>query len=335
LAPEGGEDGAAASQGDGSPLARKRPLLRIGYRLGLVPSTYDNDANWQRFEDACEKVGHEAGVGSAAVRETLCDYCGVSEGERPATCLEKPACNECDLGPACPFAHRRPTIKQLPETERPRERLIQGQRLTEAELLAILIRAGTRDDTAIDLGRRLLREFGDLRALSAKGVAELCRVKGIGPAKAAQIKAAFQLTERLAEYTFPVGAQFIGSRQVYEHYHARLRDKKQETFMCLLLDVKNRLIREEEISVGGLNVSVVEPRDVFAPAVRESASAVLFVHNHPSGDPTPSPEDVSITKRLKQVGELMGFRVLDHVITGAKIGPDGRPYYSFVDDNRL
>lgn len=224
---------------------------------------------------------------------------------------------------------RRPTIKQLPASERPRERFIRGEELTDAELLAIIIRDGTPRDSAIDLGRRLMARFGNLRAMSQVSVEDLCQVKGIGPAKAVQIKAAFRLAEKTSRLALPEGATFSGSAPVFERFRERLRDRKQETFFCLLLDNKLRFMRAAEISVGGLSSSIVQPREVFRPAIREGAAAVIFVHNHPSGDPAPSPEDVEVTGRLKRVGDEIGFRVLDHVIIG-----EGR-YYSFADEGRL
>jgi len=230
-----------------------------------------------------------------------------------------------------PGAARRPTIKELPEDERPRERLLRkgGRALSDAELLGILIRTGRGGENALDLARRLLARFGGLEDLGRRSPDELRAVPGIGPAKAAQIGAALELARRLATTRFRPGAKFRNSRQVYEHFHHRLRDQRQEVFLCLLLDTKNRLMSEREVSRGGLDASVVNPRDVFAEAVREGASAVIFVHNHPSGDATPSPDDRRITRRLNDAGDLLGVRVLDHLI----IGRDA--YTSLADEGLL
>ena len=165
--------------------------------------------------------------------------------------------------------------------------------------------------------------------MSQVSVDDLCQVKGIGPAKAVQIMAAFRLAEKISRLALPEGARFNQSRPVFERFHERLRDLKQESFFCLLLDNKLRFMKEVPISVGGLSASIVQPRDVFRPAIREGAAAVVFVHNHPSGDPAPSAEDVETTRRLKRIGDEIGFRVLDHVIVGED------RYYSFADENRL
>lgn len=211
-------------------------------------------------------------------------------------------------------------IKEWPADERPREKLLAlgAEQLTDAELLALIIRTGDSGSkqSAVDLARGLLCRFGSLRQLSTAGIAELCQQPGIGPAKAAEVQALFQIARRFADSRLQPGQAYRSSRDAFAHFHARLCDYRKEVFLALLLDSKNRLIREVQISEGSLNSSIVHPREVFAPVLRESASAVLFIHNHPSGDPTPSREDVEITERLKHVGEIMGVRVLDHIIIG-------------------
>lgn len=212
-------------------------------------------------------------------------------------------------------------IKDWPEAERPREKLLQrgSAALTDAELLALVLRSGdaASGQSALDQARNLLGEFGSLRRLSQAGSAELCRRRGIGPAKAAELLAVFELARRFATTPLAPGERFSSSADVFHHYHERLRDHKRELFLALLLDNKHRVLREVAISEGSLTASIVHPREVFAPVVRESAAAVLFVHNHPSGDPTPSREDLELTGRLRQAGELMGVRVLDHIIIGS------------------
>ena len=211
-------------------------------------------------------------------------------------------------------------IKEWPADERTREKLLaQGSDcLTDAELLALIIRTGDSGSkqSAVDLARGLLSRFGSLRQLSAASISELCQQPGIGPAKAAEVQALFQIARRFGNNRLQPGQAYRSSKDAFLHFRERLCDYRKEVFLALLLDSKNRLIREVQISEGSLNASIVHPREVFAPVLRESASAVLFVHNHPSGDPAPSPEDLEITERLKQVGELMGVRVLDHVIIG-------------------
>ncbi len=212
------------------------------------------------------------------------------------------------------------TIKNWPAEERPREKLLASgaEKLTDAELLALIIRTGdsSSKQSAVDLARGLLGRFGSLRQLSAASISELCQHPGIGPAKAAELQALFQIARRFADSRMQPGQAYRSSRDAFQHFHERFCDYRKEVFLALLLDSKNRLIREVQISEGSLNASIVHPREVFAPVLRESAAAVLFVHNHPSGDPAPSREDIEITSRLQQVGELMGVRVLDHIIIG-------------------
>lgn len=211
-------------------------------------------------------------------------------------------------------------IKDWPEEERPREKLhARGAgALSDAELLALVLRTGdaAAGVSALDLARTLLSRFDSLRELGKATAAELCTVQGIGPAKAAEILAVAEIGRRCGEATLRPGDRFTSSADVFRHYDQRLRDRRKEVFLALLLDSKNRIIREVQVSEGSLTASIVHPREVFGPVVRDSAAAVLFVHNHPSGDPTPSREDLELTTRLRDAGNLMGVRVLDHVIIG-------------------
>jgi DNA repair protein RadC len=220
------------------------------------------------------------------------------------------------------------SIKEWPKGDRPREKLLSrgAGALSDAELLAILLRTGGKGASAVDHGRALIEEFGDFRQLATAGVGDLCKVKGLGPAKAAQVLAALEIAKRYGECEFKPGEPLRGAGDVYAHFRERLASEKREYFYAVLLDNKHRKIKDVPVSQGSLTSSIVHPRDVFAPVVRESAAAVIFVHNHPSGDPTPSKEDIEITRRLREVGDLMGVRVLDHIVVGK-----GR-YVSFVDD---
>ncbi len=224
-------------------------------------------------------------------------------------------------------------IKDWPEDERPREKLLQrgAQVLSAAELLALVLRTGdaTSKMSALDHARMLLERFGSLQQLANASLAELQAVKGIGPAKAAELQAVFEISRRFQEQPLRNGNRYSHPQEVYQHFCGRLSDRKRELFIVLLLDSKNRLLREVQISEGSLTASIVHPREVFAAVVRESAAAVLLVHNHPSGDPTPSREDREITTRLKEAGELMGVRVLDHIVIGAE------GYVSFADRGLL
>jgi DNA repair protein RadC len=223
-------------------------------------------------------------------------------------------------------------ISEWPADERPREKLIRfgPENLSDAELLAILLRIGNREESAIDLGRRLIREAGGLVGIDGKGTSELCQIKGVGPAKTAQLKAAFELGKRLLSSRGAKKRKRIASSQdVYQFLSPHLRHRKRETFKVIFLTRRNTIIREETLFEGSLAESQVNPREVVKRALAESAAAVIFVHNHPSGDPDPSPEDREVTGRLVQACGLVNIRVLDHVI----IGDHG--YYSFADKKEL
>lgn len=225
-------------------------------------------------------------------------------------------------------------IKDWPEDERPREKLLKrgAAALSDAELLALVLRTGdaAAGKSAIDLGRELLEQFGgNLRELAQAELNELQQIKGLGLAKAASVKAAFTLGSRFQSRKLETLERFTAPAQVFEFFHHELRDNRKELFLTLLLDGKNRITRKVQISEGCLNQAIVHPREVFAPAVRESAAAIIFIHNHPSGDPAPSREDREITRRLKEAGEIMGIKVLDHIIIG-----DGA-YFSFVESGLL
>lgn len=222
------------------------------------------------------------------------------------------------------------SVKHWPKDERPRERLLSHgpSTLSDAQLLAIIIRNGRAGRSAVDLGRELLERFGSLAGIEQAGMKEICEVEGIGPAKAAEIKAAVELGRRYQKPSL-AGASFCSSSDVAAYYRPRMKDLKKEIFRCALLDTKNTLIREEVVSIGSLSASIVHPRDTFKTAVRESAAAVIFIHNHPSGDIKPSQEDILLTRRLVQAGEVIGIRVLDHIIIG-----DG-DHFSFRDNGMI
>ncbi len=226
------------------------------------------------------------------------------------------------------------SIREWPEQARPRERLLArgAEEMGDVELLAIILRTGSGPGagggSALDLARSLLYRFEDLRGIEKAGVNDICSIRGIGPAKAAQVKAALELGRR-----FLAGGEkdrALGSSEEAAAYFApHLRARQKELFQVALMSTKNHLLKVETISLGSLNESVVHPREAFAPAVKESAAAVVFAHNHPSGDPAPSEADRRLTRRLKETGDLLGIRVLDHIIVG-----EG-DYYSFADQGAL
>lgn len=220
-------------------------------------------------------------------------------------------------------------ITTWPKEERPREKLLAkgAGALTPSELLAALLRTGEgRGRTALDLARELWQSYGeDWGRLAQAGPVELTATSGIGPAKAASIAAALEIARRAAAAPLGEGVRISGARSVYEHFRGRVGDFKREAFFALLLDAKGRLTREEEIGVGTLTSCLVHPREAFRAAVRESAASVVFVHNHPSGDPAPSPEDLKLTEKLLESAKVLDIAMADHVIV-AQSG-----YFSFAE----
>jgi len=209
-------------------------------------------------------------------------------------------------------------ISQWPKKERPRERLLQQgpQPLTDAELLGILIGKGTRRKTAIDLARELLDRYETLENLFSRSPSELMKIKGIGSAKAAVLSAAFHLVRRVQSQKGKDRFTFKRAWDVASHYLPLMKDLRKEVFKVLLLNRANRLIKEVTISEGTLDASLVHPREVFREALLESAAGVILLHNHPSGNPTPSEDDIRITKQMVEAGRVMGIKVYDHIIVG-------------------
>ncbi len=210
------------------------------------------------------------------------------------------------------------TVRDLPPDERPRERLLHrgAESLSAQEILAVILGRGVKGESVMVTAQKLLSKFGSLRGIADSSVEELSRVNGIGPAKAAQLKAAFDLSRRLADGPRQDRAPVKSPEDVVAVLAGTLKGKKKEHFLVLLLDTRNRLIRVSPVSVGTLDSSIVHPREVFKEAISASAASVIFVHNHPSGDPEPSPDDIELTRRLVEAGRLLGILVLDHVIVG-------------------
>ncbi|MEO0009504.1 MAG: DNA repair protein RadC [candidate division WOR-3 bacterium] len=221
---------------------------------------------------------------------------------------------------------RRYTMRDVPAAERPRERLVRygADKLSGEELLAVLISRGTSGVPVREIAHELLVRFGSVAGIAEASIEELKRVPGIGLAKACQLKAAFELARRYLESQVPEQRLELTSPEVVvKLLLPRLIEKKKECFFTVLLDARNRHIRTEQVSVGSLDTTLAHPREVFDAAVHDHAPAVILVHNHPSGDPTPSDEDIRLTKRLVEAGKLLGIRVQDHIIIA------GSSYYSF------
>lgn len=210
------------------------------------------------------------------------------------------------------------TIKDIPVEDRPRERLIKygTEALSNAELLAIIIRTGTKSDNAINIANRILGSKEGLNFLSNSTLQELGNINGIGIAKAAQIKAAVELGRRLKVYRIDNKLKISSPKDAAEIVMEDMRHLKKEHLRVIFLNTKNVVIDISDLSIGSLNASVVHPREIFSEAIRKSSASIIVCHNHPSGDPTQSQEDVNITKRLYEVGKIVGIDLLDHIIIG-------------------
>jgi DNA repair protein RadC len=211
-----------------------------------------------------------------------------------------------------------PLIRDLPESERPRERLqaYGPSSLSTSELLAIILRTGTRSESVINLGSRLLAQFHGLAGIAKASLADLCEVRGLGVAKAAQLKAALELGKRLMVASPEERPQVKSPSDVANLLMLEMGFLEQEHLRVVLLDTKNHVLGMPTIYVGSLNASVMRVGELFREAVRANAAAVIVVHNHPSGDPTPSPEDINITRQIVEGGKLLDIDVLDHLIIG-------------------
>ncbi len=226
-------------------------------------------------------------------------------------------------------------IREMPQDDRPREKLIArgANALTNAELIAILLRTGLPGANAVEVAAKLLERYPSLNDLSRCTVDEIAGIPGIGPAKAVQLVAAFGLGQRLALETF-AREKIDTPELVYQLLSAEMRGLHKESLRVILLDTRYHLLRMQEVSLGSVNESIAHPRDVFRPAVISSAYAVIVVHNHPSGDPSPSQADHSLTRRLAEAAELLQIKLLDHIIIGAPA--EGRqPYFSFKEASVL
>jgi DNA repair protein RadC len=207
------------------------------------------------------------------------------------------------------------TIHDLPEDERPRERLVQfgEQALSAQELLQLILGRGVAGESVAVMAQKLLSRFGNLQQLSEASIEELSSIKGIGLAKAAQIKAAFEIGRRLSTQAPAYKSkELTDPEKVYRLVKSKLKDYHKEHFYIIALNSRNHSIAE--VSVGSLNASVVHPREVFAEAIKSKAASVVFAHNHPSGDPEPSEDDLVITKKLVESGKILGIGVVDHII---------------------
>ena len=223
-------------------------------------------------------------------------------------------------------------FKNIPESDKPRERLYQygSENLSDEELISIILKTGTKGMSVKEVSLKLLENVGDIKKLKDIGINTLMGINGIGKVKAIEIKAAIELGRRIYIENNKLGGIILNnSLKIYEYFKDLVGDKKQEYFYTVYVDTKGRYIDKKCLFVGTINNSIVHPREIFKEAYLLSANGIICIHNHPSGDPTPSKEDVMITKKIKEIGMIHGIRLVDHLIVGAN------SYYSFYEDNRL
>ena len=220
------------------------------------------------------------------------------------------------------------TVKELPLDDRPREKLLLrgAQSLSDAELVAILLRTGRKGKSVIEIARELISSEGNLAMLATKTVDSLQKISGIGKDKAATIAAAFELSRRiLSQPKWFSNKKITSPQNVAEIFIPILRDDSKEKFIVVCLNSANKIIKHETISVGNLNSSVVHPREIFKVAIDNSSASIILIHNHPSGNPEPSNEDIRITKKIVETGKIMDIPVFDHLIVA------GETYTSFIE----
>lgn len=207
-------------------------------------------------------------------------------------------------------------IKDLPNDSKPRERFLKygPEALSDAELFAIILRVGNKDENVLEVANKLIAEYG-IDKLFDCSIKELRKIKGVGQTKAIELLTIAELAKRYSSFKKEI-KHISSAKDVFELYHERLKDEKQENFYVLMLNNKNYVIKEELISKGVLDSAIIHSREVFKPAIKNSSARIILVHNHPSGDPKPSEEDIKLTEKLVEAGELLGITILDHIIIG-------------------
>lgn len=223
-------------------------------------------------------------------------------------------------------------FKNIPESDKPRERLYQygSENLSDEELISIILKTGTKGMSVKEVSLKLLENVGDIKKLKDIGINTLMGINGIGKVKAIEIKAAIELGRRIYIENNKLGGIILNnSLKIYEYFKDLVGDKKQEYFYTVYVDTKGRYIDKKCLFVGTINNSIVHPREIFKEAYLLSANGIICIHNHPSGDPTPSKEDVMITRKINEIGMIHGIKLIDHIIVGMD------SYYSFYEDNKL
>ncbi|MBI1785538.1 DNA repair protein RadC, partial [Candidatus Sumerlaeota bacterium] len=321
------------------------PIRTFFWRLGMIESRQPGDADAARAAACIEKTLQLTGLPVDELRLLIAWHTGPLRGyEGGNRCGKKPDCAECPFAPGCLWARFRergvPPARRdnpaAPESDSSsgidsvKERFdSQGaESLADAELLALFLQS-TSEGGALKLADLLLQKFDGIKGMMAAAPAEFKGIKGVGEARARQIQAALELGRRLAENPLRPGDPVDCSNDIWLAYRSRYRHTPQEHLILILLDTRNRVIEAKLVSKGTLSGSPAHPREVFKRAVQQSASGVILMHNHPSGDPTPSSDDFAVTKQLAEAGRILGIRVLDHIILGDKT------YYSFKDEGKM
>lgn len=209
-------------------------------------------------------------------------------------------------------------IMDLPKNERPREKLLRygTESLTNSELLAVILRTGTKKENILDLCSKLIKLKGGINGLLNMSIEDITNIKGIGTAKGAQILAVVELSKRFKTYKSGNEYKISSPKEAASYVMESMRYMKQECLRVIMLNTKNVVIFQKDVSIGSLNSSIVHPREVYCEAIRKSCASIIICHNHPSGDPTPSEEDINVTNRLKECGRLLGIELIDHIIIG-------------------
>lgn len=223
---------------------------------------------------------------------------------------------------------------ELPEDERPYEKCLKrgAQALTDAELLAVIIRTGAKGEKSIDLARNILqlsKSCNGILGIYHSSIEELMQIKGVGKVKAIQLKCVAELAKRFNKAVRKEKLSFVEPKSIADYYMEELRHEEKEKLLVLMLDSKNRLIKEEILSIGTVNASIVSPRELFIEALKSGAVNIILLHNHPSGDCTPSKDDILLTKRIRKCGNMLEIKLLDHIIIGDNI------YMSFLEESML
>ena len=229
-------------------------------------------------------------------------------------------------------------MSEISPRDRPRERLLSrgSEALSDVELIAIILRSGPQGKSTIDLARELLSRYnGDLNALAAAEPVELLKIKGIGKVKAAELKATFSLASRLASEIMLEKRKIESPDDAADYFREIFRGKRQEEMRILMLNTKNNIIKDELITIGLLDSSQVHPREIFRAAIQNSAAKIILAHNHPSGDPSPSNQDILCTKRLVQASQVIGVEITDHIIVGSNLANKAEDYFSFKENELL